>query len=276
MGASAYIGRVGGLAVALGIGAAVATGQGVAWAGPTESDPSTTEPPPSADADAGLDPGEAPDALDATTPESSPAPEAPGEIKTPSLTALTSRANSLLSSLTRAAERGIVVSTGGALTSKKVTSQKNAGAAEVVEADEAEPEETEVVDAAKPEPVEKKSSAAPATKPVESLVRRLATAKPTIDVRSVDGPVAKVVAAAEPAETVVQKTVQTLATTTTVQDAVPVMMAAAEAPIEQPTAPAPVDQSGLGLRARRIGLRYSGGSHRDTDRHGAARLGHSP
>ena len=55
--------------------------------------------------------------------------------------------------------------------------------------------------------------------------------------RSVDGPVAKVVAAAEPAETVVQKTVQTLATATTVQDAVPVMMAAAEAPIEQPTAP---------------------------------------
>ena len=237
MGASAYIGRVGALAVALGIGAAVATGQGVAWAGPTESDPPPTEPPPSADPDTGLDPGEAPDAPAASTPVSSPAPEAPGEIKTPSLTALTSRANSLLSSLTRAAERGIVVSTGGALTSKKATSQKSAGAAEVDEADEAEPEETEVVDAAKPDPVEKKSSAAPANKPVESLVRRLATAKPTVDVRSVDGPVAKVVAAAEPAETVVQKTVQTLSTATTVQDAVPVMMAAAEAPVEQPTVP---------------------------------------
>lgn len=32
MGAAAYIGRIGGLAVALGVGAAVATGQGVAWA----------------------------------------------------------------------------------------------------------------------------------------------------------------------------------------------------------------------------------------------------
>ena len=38
MDASAFIGRVGGLAVALGVGAAVATGPGVAWAGPIETD----------------------------------------------------------------------------------------------------------------------------------------------------------------------------------------------------------------------------------------------
>ena len=158
MGASAYIGRVGGLAVALGIGAAVATGQGVAWAGPTESDPSTTEPPPSADADAGLDPAAAPDAPAGKTPPSSPTPEAARETQTPSLTALTSRANSVLSSLTRAAERGIAVTTGGALTSKKVTSQKGAGVAEVDEAEPEEPEETEVVELADSEPVEKKSS----------------------------------------------------------------------------------------------------------------------
>ena len=237
MGASAYIGRVGGLAVALGIGAAVATGQGVAWAGPAGSDSTTTEPPPSPDADVGPAPGEAPSGLDANTPEPAPAPEAARETRTPSLTALTSRANSLLSSLTRAAERGIAVSTGGALTSKKVTTQKTAGAAEVDEVDEAEAEETAVVKPANPEPVEKKSSAAPANRPVERLVQRLATAKPTIDVRSVGGPVAKAVAAAEPAETVVQKTVQTLSATTTVKDDVPVMMAAAEAPVEQPTVP---------------------------------------
>ena len=181
MGASAYIGRVGGLAVALGIGAAVAAGQGVAWAGPTGSDPSATEPPPSADGDVGPDPGEAPSALDANTPEPAPAPETGRETRTPSLTALTSRANSLLSSLTRAAERGIAVSTGGALTSKKVTTQKSAGAAEVDEVDEAEAEETAVVEPANPEPVEKKSSAAPASKPVERLVHRLAAAKPTVD-----------------------------------------------------------------------------------------------
>ena len=244
MGASAYIGRVGGLAVALGIGAAVAMGHGVAWAGPTESDPSTTDPPPSADADAGLDPAGAPDAPDANTPPISPTPEAARETETPSLTTLTSRANSVLSSLTRAAERGIAVTTGGALTSKKVTSQKNAGAAAV---DEAEPEETDVVEPADSEPVEKKSSAAPANKPIESLVRRLPhlpAAKPTVDARSVDGLAARVVAA-DPNDTTVQRTAgaaeqttfQTQSDITTVQDDVPVMMAAADAPIEQPALP---------------------------------------
>ena len=244
MGASAYIGRVGGLAVALGIGAAVAMGHGVAWAGPTESDPSTTDPPPSADADAGLDPAAAPDAPDANTPPISPTPEAARETQTPSLTTLTSRANSVLSSLTRAAERGIAVTTGGALTSKKVTSQKNAGAAAV---DEAEPEETDVVEPADSEPVEKKSSAAPANKPIESLVRRLPhlpAAKPTVDARSVDGLAARVVAA-DPNDTTVQRTAgaaeqttfQTQSDITTVQDDVPVMMAAADAPIEQPALP---------------------------------------
>jgi hypothetical protein len=53
MGASAYVGRVGGLAVALGVGAAVATGQGVAWASPAESDPSASESTASADANSG-------------------------------------------------------------------------------------------------------------------------------------------------------------------------------------------------------------------------------
>ncbi|MDT5016120.1 MAG: hypothetical protein QOD39_2280, partial [Mycobacterium sp.] len=44
MGASAYVGRVGGLAVALGVGAAVAAGNGVAWATEgTESNSSTSE-----------------------------------------------------------------------------------------------------------------------------------------------------------------------------------------------------------------------------------------
>ena len=56
MSASDHIGRVGALAVALGIGAAVATGQGVAWASPTESDPETTnEPTPSAETDGNND-----------------------------------------------------------------------------------------------------------------------------------------------------------------------------------------------------------------------------
>ena len=52
MGASAYVGRVGGLAVALGVGIAVATGgQGVAWADGT-GDPAgkTAQDAPSGDA----------------------------------------------------------------------------------------------------------------------------------------------------------------------------------------------------------------------------------
>lgn len=49
MGASAHVGRVGGLAVALGVGVAVATGQGVASAD-TESSPSTSESTASAGA----------------------------------------------------------------------------------------------------------------------------------------------------------------------------------------------------------------------------------
>jgi hypothetical protein len=50
MRAAAYIGRVGGLAVALGVGAAVATGHGVAWADDTTSPAgSTSQESPSAD-----------------------------------------------------------------------------------------------------------------------------------------------------------------------------------------------------------------------------------
>ncbi len=243
MGASAYIGRVGGLAAALGIGAAVAMGQGVAWAVPTESDPSTAESPPSADATAGPDSAPAAPAAPDTTPAATtpePPPEAARQSQTPSLTTLTSRANSLLSSLTRAAERGIAVSTGGALTSEKATSQKSAGAAEVAEAEpevaevaEAEPEEADVVEAAKPAPVEKKRSA-PANKPVERLVHHLQAAKPTADVRGVGGLAAKVVAAAKPAETVIHHTVVAVEQKT-VQDTAPVMMAAAEAPVARPT-----------------------------------------
>ena len=38
MNASRYIGRIGGLAVALGVGAALFTGNGIAWAGPDSQD----------------------------------------------------------------------------------------------------------------------------------------------------------------------------------------------------------------------------------------------
>jgi hypothetical protein len=55
MSASDHIGRVGTLAVALGIGAAVSMGQGIAWADEAQSDPTTTEPPSNAAADVETD-----------------------------------------------------------------------------------------------------------------------------------------------------------------------------------------------------------------------------
>ncbi|MBP1816879.1 DUF4185 domain-containing protein [Mycobacterium sp. OAE908] len=64
MGASAYIGRVGGLAVALGVGAAIATGQGVAWASPTDTDSSKSSASAPADTDSNA-------ASDASTTKSS-------------------------------------------------------------------------------------------------------------------------------------------------------------------------------------------------------------
>ena len=42
MNASRYIGRIGGLAVALGVGAALFTGNGIAWAGPDSDDSSVS------------------------------------------------------------------------------------------------------------------------------------------------------------------------------------------------------------------------------------------
>jgi hypothetical protein len=60
-------------------------------------------------------------------------PEKAGDLA-PSLTALTTRADSLLSAPHRAAERGIAMSTGGALTSRKFTPQSDIGAPDDVEA----------------------------------------------------------------------------------------------------------------------------------------------
>lgn len=51
MGAAAYVGRVGGLAVALGVGSAVFTGHGVAWADETDSTPSKSPTSATSDSD---------------------------------------------------------------------------------------------------------------------------------------------------------------------------------------------------------------------------------
>ena len=52
MNASRYVGRIGGLAVALGVGAALFTGNGIAWAGPASQDSSGSSTSGSQDSDA--------------------------------------------------------------------------------------------------------------------------------------------------------------------------------------------------------------------------------
>ena len=253
MGASAYIGRVGGLAVALGIGVAVATGQGVAWAGP-EPDSTATEPPPAAEKDGAQNPdttldSPAADPPAADPPAASPTPEKKREVQPPSLTALASRANSVLSSLTRAAERGIAVTSGGALTSKRVNPQKDADAVET--------EEPQPVKQADAVPA-KKSSDGPTNKPVERVVRNLKETAFGVEPRSVEPRSVEprsveprkvdirkaTAAAAKPAEAVVhsaaadvQNAFQTLSATVSDPVAAPKLMAASEAPVAQPTLP---------------------------------------
>jgi hypothetical protein len=63
MGHAKYIGRVGGLAVALGVGVAVATTPGVAWAGPSDSgssNPTSDSSSSSSGSDAGSPPSGSP------------------------------------------------------------------------------------------------------------------------------------------------------------------------------------------------------------------------
>jgi D-arabinan endo alpha-(1,5)-arabinofuranosidase len=97
MGASVFIGRVGGLAVALGVGVAIATGQGVAWAIPAESNSTTSESSASSDASSGS----------AATSGSSTTASTESETTT-------STSKSTSSPATSTVEPGEVVSTGGA------------------------------------------------------------------------------------------------------------------------------------------------------------------
>ena len=175
------------------------------------------------------------------------------------------------------------MTTGGALTSKKVTSQKGAGVAEVDEAEPEEPEDTEVVELADSEPVEKKSSGALANRAADEPLRRLSLHEPSLDVRGVDRIADEVVAAGEPIETTVQGAAaavehvafETLSAITTFHDAGPVLMAAPEAPIAQPTFPRLLTNlvSALGLGALASDTPGLPSGHRSP---GAARIGSAP
>ena len=250
MGAAAYVGRVGGLAVALGVGAAVATGQGVASASPTDSTSPTSESTTQESQDSGPGSG--------ATPNTNKAPEP--EVSTPEKTSTSTPRDSLKSATTRIAELGKALSTGGALTSKKVTKRseqaKSEAAEEAVVDEDAEvvdPEESEVV--APPAPTwtpptitdigtsKKRSSSRPAEKPAEASISRVPAPEPVV-VRTVDVVANKNVMADQPAE-VLQRTAsavesatfESLSLSTTVREPAVAMMAAPEAPA--PKAPLP-------------------------------------
>ncbi|MBS1691418.1 MAG: DUF4185 domain-containing protein [Actinobacteria bacterium] len=126
MGAAVHIGRVGGLAVALGVGAAVAFGQGVAAADSTDSETASSTAESGAGA-AAANTG-APSGSGSSAPGSEdPGPEAGPASGPRSGVARTAPRIRVGSPLVRLAERGTALGSGGALTSRKVA---RAGAAE--------------------------------------------------------------------------------------------------------------------------------------------------
>ena len=257
MGAAAYVGRVGGLAVALGVGAAVATGHGVASASPADSTSSTSESSTSASSE---ESGSA-STPDAGSTDNSPESEASTKAQTPTATSR----DALKSAATRIAELGKALSTGGALTSKKVT--KRTEQAEPAEAEPetaadaeeaAEVENADAVASAESEEVTppaptwtppkttatKRSSSGPAEKPAEASVSRVPAPRSAVEVRTVDVVADKDVTAEKSADSVLQRTASAvepttftaLSSLTATQDAPEVKMSAPEAP---PT-PAPL------------------------------------
>ena len=273
MGAAAYVGRVGGLAVALGVGAAVATGQGVAWASPTDSTSSTSESSASSSsAESGSRSGAS---TDTNSTDNSPKSEVSSSANSSTPTSGGARK----SAVTRIAELGKALTTGGPITSKKVTKrteqakpeeaepEKTADAEEddveaaeveavvVEDADVVAPEESEEV--APPVPTQtppttpeivtsaKRSSSGPAEKPAEASVSRVPAPRSAVEVHTVDAVAAKDETADEPAPSALQRTTsavepatfEALSSFTTTQDAPEVVMAAPEAPAAQTPLP---------------------------------------
>ena len=262
MGAAAYVGRVGGLAVALGVGAAMATGQGVASASPTESTSSASESSASASSE---------ETGSGTTPDTNSTDNTPkSEVSSEAKSSTPTSRGALKSAATRIAELGKALSTGGALTSKKVTkgaeqagslqaeSDKAADADAAVVADDADvvaPEESE--EAIPPVPTrtppkiidvvtsKKKSSSGPADKPAEGSISRVPAPKSAVEVRTVDVVAAKDVMAEKSADSVLQRTAsavepttfRSLSSLTATQDAPEAMMSAPDAPAAQAPLP---------------------------------------
>ncbi len=140
MGAAAYVGRVGALAVAIGVGVAVSTGYGVASADNTPGpDPSGT---PSVAADS--QPGPTTKSLtDDSTVETAMSPQLSASKSTASKSAATNSTKSptpggadLGGAIRRFVEKGVTMSTGGALHSARTTENVPVARPRVDEPDE--------------------------------------------------------------------------------------------------------------------------------------------
>lgn len=223
MGASAYIGRVGGLAVALGVGAAIATGHGVAWASPTESSSSTSES--SASTDAGTDTGSS-----TTNPagaESSPQP---------STSTSTGTTGSSTPTSTTEPEEEAPLGEG--------ESETTADADETVSSEEEADADTPATrKPAKPKTkdslgVEHTSSDQLVKEPAEAPVSRLSATEATVDAETVEGGTDEL-AADEPAVAVQRTTIALAAPSaiTTTQDMVPVTVVTPQRATTQLTLP---------------------------------------
>ena len=261
MGAAAYVGRVGGLAVALGVGAAVASGQGVASASPTESTSPTSESSTSESSEesgSGTTP-------DTNSTDNSPTSEDSSEAESPTPTSR----GALKSTATRIAELGKALSTGGALTSKKVTKDAEQAGSQQAESDKAADAEATVVadaDAVAPEDSEeatppvptrtppkiidvvtstKRSSNGPADKPAEGSISRVPAPRSAVEVRTVDVVADKDVTAEKSADSVLQRTAsavepttfRSLSSLTATQDGPEAMMSAPDDPAAQAPLP---------------------------------------
>ena len=196
MRAASYVGRVGGLAVALGVGTAIATGHGVASADTTDS-----PPPPSTNSSTAEPSTTGTEPVDPTTPETTESSES-SESETTTETKTTTT----------------TVTEGG------VSAQTNTGTAGTTETPEA-PEAPEA--AAEEEPTETEEPVAPTEEPTETEEPTAPTEEPTapteepaaVDTAKPNDTNIAFTTAAEPNSTTSARTVESPDPASTVQEA---------------------------------------------------------
>ena len=246
MGAAGHVGRVGGLAVALGLGVAVATGYGVASA---DDETSGRGPRPPA--------SEGPPTGSPTTnsPMNGPSTGTPGSTQSPKAAlrnTLRPRGFDLGPILRHSLDRGVAVSAGGAFRSAKTSKHGDLNPAErstetegnaVVGSEGPErnvsPAPTPVV-ALRTDTGAKKSSSRLEVTSARAPVRTLAEPSPARAAEVVDKVVDKVAAAKEALAVVVHRAAADTVVSTTSAVQAPVMTMRAAASVEKPASAAEI------------------------------------